>query len=82
MQREGTLGARSASVADQEQEMQQIGEGGRIREVVLIARTTKWSASSALYAYGKPCRTPHTRNPNPTTSTAASAAHARRRLAR
>src|SRR5439155_8101684 len=43
------------------------------------ARGTKWSASSALYAYGSPWRIPHTRRPRPTASTPASSGHAQRR---
>src|SRR5437588_12365528 len=43
------------------------------------ARGTKWSASSALYAYGSPWRMPHTRRPRPTASTPASSGHAQRR---
>src|SRR5947209_16601424 len=43
------------------------------------ARGRKWSASSALYAYGRPCRSPQRRSHRPQASTAASPSHAQRR---
>src|ERR1700694_2452521 len=46
---------------------------------MLTARGTKWSASSALYAYGSPWRMPHRRRPSPSASTPASSGHAQRR---
>src|SRR5262245_21354437 len=43
------------------------------------ARSTKWSASSALYTYGSPCPIPHRRSARPPASTAARHGHAQRR---
>src|SRR5579859_5000854 len=45
---------------------------------MLTARGTKWSASSALNAYGRPCLTPHSLSARPPASTAASPTHASR----